>query len=950
MDDTDALQERIVRMIEKYTPDRINETNEILSKYAGHEAKLLDAYRKKYGPEPNDIDDATPEDLQKRIAAMVTKYQPDKVSTIDAQLKKYAGKEKTVLRNMIKKLGPEPDRPGTRKRAPSVASGGDNAPAGRMRKASVLDRPQPLPAEPLEDIPKRLLAFKKHAVAVRLVDKICQDKSARCRRVLVVTPYSIFLCDADGTVKRSLPCAQVERFNMAMGNKGELVVACVCEGQPDLVFACTPYSENTSNDPNGLIKIMTKAVLGASLPGTKRPSQLCVQVPNVKKLLDECTMWTVKDKESQPKEEFAAVAAKHDSEVEGAARSRSSSVKSSAAPPPYVPPPALEAASATPDAAGRTGPAAASSGSPPGELPPSSDGTAPTAHTTAASPAPQVTDGAGAAEEPSADSPPRRVTFDGANNKQDDGRGPGAKTEAGGHPQHAADDAHAQQAPAAQDAAPLNEQPAAVPSQSTVPPGRVTPENASSSTVPVQNLPPSPDVPDGGPLLPAATSEPVGGHGYTPGAQAVPDVQWTPAKHAEAPRSVQHVPMSIPSPPKPVSTVATQADAPVAPPAASGTQQAADVTVDTGVQADSSGPTAAWRNDSFPQLHFDGITAPPAAPTPPRMAPPRQVDAPLPVSKLIAQSPRRSPFRGASRHQPSFAATPRSPRPIHAVNGVASPAIMFKRHVVARREGDARGVPSSPAAAAAPAPAPPESAHSLSASDAGPRSALATPPQQVAPRRFTPPPSPSSNTFATALAKRPQAPQFAEVEVDSMLPTLPTYPADEATWAELGAAVQRISKRDRTNLDGAASLALPARFWRDLRLALPRLDPFCEESTHGSVTLKMPGEQHDGAATALVVDKAILAAFRDYWLEEHCYIANAACVELDFDASLVVGANVATSVLGLLNDEGAVARGGESRVGISLAREGATVATGEVSVTAWQSFVVGVNGRLLDAL
>ena len=48
----EALRKRVERMIEKYCPDRMGDKDSILARYEGHEEELLQAYVRKYGPEP----------------------------------------------------------------------------------------------------------------------------------------------------------------------------------------------------------------------------------------------------------------------------------------------------------------------------------------------------------------------------------------------------------------------------------------------------------------------------------------------------------------------------------------------------------------------------------------------------------------------------------------------------------------------------------------------------------------------------------------------------------------------------------------------------------------------------------------------------------------------------------------------------------------------------------
>ncbi|ESS68062.1 hypothetical protein TCDM_03230 [Trypanosoma cruzi Dm28c] len=52
-------------------------------------------------------------DYRSRMIAIYQKYEPSKVGTVDASLQKFKGKEEAVIRQLVKKYGPEPDAANT---------------------------------------------------------------------------------------------------------------------------------------------------------------------------------------------------------------------------------------------------------------------------------------------------------------------------------------------------------------------------------------------------------------------------------------------------------------------------------------------------------------------------------------------------------------------------------------------------------------------------------------------------------------------------------------------------------------------------------------------------------------------------------------------------------------------------------------------------------------------
>lgn len=113
---------RLLNFYEKYNPDKIDEVDDVLDRYVGHEEKLFAALVRKYGPEPgdeeidsdsdsdDDLDPRTidPLDYHARLTVFYQKYNPDKMNDVLTMLMKYQGHETKLFDALVKKYGPEP--------------------------------------------------------------------------------------------------------------------------------------------------------------------------------------------------------------------------------------------------------------------------------------------------------------------------------------------------------------------------------------------------------------------------------------------------------------------------------------------------------------------------------------------------------------------------------------------------------------------------------------------------------------------------------------------------------------------------------------------------------------------------------------------------------------------------------------------------------------------------
>jgi hypothetical protein len=139
-----SYKDRVVAIFEAYDPGKVGQAGALLEKHKGKEEQVISSLVKKYGPEPApkaatprpaappppapapekpagspvaptvpklDIPSTAPppKTYKERITALFEKYDPAKLSQVDALLKKYQGKEEQAIAQLVKKMGPEPD-------------------------------------------------------------------------------------------------------------------------------------------------------------------------------------------------------------------------------------------------------------------------------------------------------------------------------------------------------------------------------------------------------------------------------------------------------------------------------------------------------------------------------------------------------------------------------------------------------------------------------------------------------------------------------------------------------------------------------------------------------------------------------------------------------------------------------------------------------------------------
>ncbi|EQC28519.1 hypothetical protein SDRG_13847 [Saprolegnia diclina VS20] len=104
-----GTRQRLERFYAKYNPDKISEIEAALERYKGREASLFEALVRKYGPEPAANEEITFVDaMTLRLQAFYEKYNPEKIGEVPTVLAKYAGKERQLFEALVRKYGPEP--------------------------------------------------------------------------------------------------------------------------------------------------------------------------------------------------------------------------------------------------------------------------------------------------------------------------------------------------------------------------------------------------------------------------------------------------------------------------------------------------------------------------------------------------------------------------------------------------------------------------------------------------------------------------------------------------------------------------------------------------------------------------------------------------------------------------------------------------------------------------
>eukprot|EP00388_Colpodella_angusta_P033661 GDKK01030199.1.p1 GENE.GDKK01030199.1~~GDKK01030199.1.p1 ORF type:complete len:251 (+),score=19.42 GDKK01030199.1:48-800(+) len=122
---------RLVRFFEKHNPEKLSTVDAILTKYQGKEPELFVALVSKYGPEPP----AAENGFRARLVRFFEHHNKEKLSDVDTILTKYQGREADLFKALVGQYGPEPAEgsptapsptaspPSSPARAPATTSG-----------------------------------------------------------------------------------------------------------------------------------------------------------------------------------------------------------------------------------------------------------------------------------------------------------------------------------------------------------------------------------------------------------------------------------------------------------------------------------------------------------------------------------------------------------------------------------------------------------------------------------------------------------------------------------------------------------------------------------------------------------------------------------------------------------------------------------------------------------
>jgi hypothetical protein len=102
---------RLVAFYNKYNPEKLDSVDSTLDRFKGDEAKMFEMLVTKYGPEPvAPVEGVTPAGLdhRARLIAFYEQHQPEKVSSVDATLEAFKGKEDRMYAMLAAKYNVDP--------------------------------------------------------------------------------------------------------------------------------------------------------------------------------------------------------------------------------------------------------------------------------------------------------------------------------------------------------------------------------------------------------------------------------------------------------------------------------------------------------------------------------------------------------------------------------------------------------------------------------------------------------------------------------------------------------------------------------------------------------------------------------------------------------------------------------------------------------------------------
>ena len=115
-EDKDKLRRRLRAFYLKYDESKLADLELRVEKYVGHEADLFKALEEKYGPEPQEPQQAPPppeeevdiDEVRHRVERMLMKYDQAKLQLLDTLMSTFQGREGNMLKTLVTRYGPEP--------------------------------------------------------------------------------------------------------------------------------------------------------------------------------------------------------------------------------------------------------------------------------------------------------------------------------------------------------------------------------------------------------------------------------------------------------------------------------------------------------------------------------------------------------------------------------------------------------------------------------------------------------------------------------------------------------------------------------------------------------------------------------------------------------------------------------------------------------------------------
>jgi hypothetical protein len=105
-----GYRDRLLRFMQKYTPEKVAGCDQMLEKYRGKEEEMFRALVTKFGPEPQNLSPSAPQvqSFRERVVAFYKHHAPEKIGGIDEALERFKGKEDQMMQALVAKYGPEP--------------------------------------------------------------------------------------------------------------------------------------------------------------------------------------------------------------------------------------------------------------------------------------------------------------------------------------------------------------------------------------------------------------------------------------------------------------------------------------------------------------------------------------------------------------------------------------------------------------------------------------------------------------------------------------------------------------------------------------------------------------------------------------------------------------------------------------------------------------------------